>query len=312
MPLYRTSPEVDLSRAWILECDTTNLTLGTNLLFVKGPELEITSDLEERIERKWAEKTETARIQNVPLHNGNLARMNGLRFREEVVEIILSRSNYKEHHGTVPVEGVDDQWTRQHRPYNFQVIAPHVVLATIPKMDQLACSFAITVLVETSDNKIIYLMRGDNVDCYKNTWSVPCGGRISGDPHQVVDDLTSGDMAAYRHHTAGMLMLEFPGLNDIERRLEEVKIMAISRSLNDYDICVPTFVKLDVNFNELETAYLRGKYTGIGNVPATADGMIHLLQHEQRFPPTIVPIPMAIAAKYGIDPTEYLSHIEKL
>ena len=66
MPLYRTSPEVDLSRAWILECDTTNLTLGTNLLFAKGSELEITSNLEERIDRKWAEKTETARIQNVP------------------------------------------------------------------------------------------------------------------------------------------------------------------------------------------------------------------------------------------------------
>src|SRR3989344_5394995 len=99
----------EAAERWIIELNARTLELGKTLVFRRGADQTFSGSIETQIERIWAEKTAIS----PGLINGNLAHMNSIRFNETygIIEIEISKTDYKKHHGTVPVSVSDEAWT---------------------------------------------------------------------------------------------------------------------------------------------------------------------------------------------------------
>ncbi len=292
---------------WIVEADLSGIKTS-DIIFYAQPVVK-TKEMTEREESEWTRKFEQS---NGKLFNGPLAAIRDISKNGEKLQLGISKSCYKEHHGSCPVNGVQDDYTKQFFPYDF-TIENGIARPKIPNFEKLFPAFAFGTMIETKDGRIIYLIRSDQVDSYKKTWATNAGGRINGTPHQVVDELVQ-DSTSIFGHIIGMLQQEYTDLDP--KVVRDVRLLGLTRSLDDYDITVASRAKIDLPFSELERKLVTHngtvkKYDGMGSVPANADGIITLLKSD-KFPSTIYPGIVQAAQTYGVNPAEINKSIEKL
>ncbi len=310
MPLYHLDSR-DRSRSWITELDASDLTLGENLVFERGEDFTPTPAVKKRIERVWKEKKAEAEVARKTLFNGPLVYFNGIQPESDTTAIRLGKTDYRQHHGTTPVNGIDDTWTAQHRPYRYRKVSDRALRAIVPNGNELATAFAVSTLIRTSDRQFLYGVRTNNVDCYTNSWSFPSGGRISGDPSLFVDEVTA-DSSTFEDHVKRMLSLEFPGVASLSARVQDVRVTAIIRSIHDLDITRTTYAEIDVTAEQMRQGIHSGKYSQGASVTADAAGIAHLLDNHTRFPATVSPTFICMAESYGVDPTEMIPELERI
>ena len=288
-------------RNWVTEADLTETSIG-NIEFYMCP-VSKTGEAVERADQKWVELTE----KDSSLYNGSLMCLRSLRKEGDKVRMGISKSNYKEHHGSCPMEGEQDEWTSQFFPYDF-VMENGIAIPKIPNFHNLFPAFAVVALVETSDRRLVYLVRSNAVDNYKGTLSLPSGGRISGNPDEVADDIVADSYSVF-DHTIGMMQMEYPTIRHEE--IEEQNLTGVARSLDDLDVTLSTYVKTSLTFDQLESK-LRGdgKYASMKSVPANPDGVLDLLKLSERFPAGITVAIVQAAVLFNVDPRDANRSIE--
>jgi len=215
------------------------------------------------------------------------------------LRVKTSKSGYREHHAACPLGGKKDEYTKRFFPYRFRMEGD-IAIAEIPFREDLFPSLALSTILETGDGKLVYLIRG-RTDQYDGVPSLPSGGRMSGDPHQALDDMIADPRTIF-DHMAGTVIQEFPGLKS--ERIVFQQITGAQRSLGDLDTQFSLFVRVDTSAEELERLFSHKKYTDMRTVSATADGMRDLLQ--VRFPSTVLPVIVYASDQFGVNPQDVL------
>jgi len=288
--------------SWITEVDLSRTELRDVNFYVAT--VTKSQQATERAERKWTELT----AKSPGLYDGELMSLREVKVtREGRIKAGIAKSSYKEHHGSCPLNGKGDDWTFQFFPYNFEV-DNGIAIARIPNFQNLFPAFAIGALLETSDKKLVYLVRSNDTDAYKGALSVPSGGRIGGSPHKAVDDLIEDSSNVFRHIT-GMLQQEYPGIGD--HQIQEQQVTGIARSLDDLDATLCVYAKTSLTFDQLKRMLRRDrKYNGMEFVSADADGMVTLLRMAERFPSSVTPVFIQAAYRFEVDPRDTNNRIE--
>ncbi len=282
---------------WIVEADIRSSNIG---FYLDG--VEKTPEVLKREEDRWRQ----LQAQNPGLYDGELISMRHLIPRTDgSVDIGINKSSYKEHHGSCPIDGERDEYTEQFFPYDFEV-KNGVVVHKIPNFDRLFPAFAAATLVETSDGKLIYLRRSSGTDAYRGDLSLNSGGRFNGTPHRMVDELLVDANSIY-DHIGGMLQQEYSGL-DIDSVID-VKLTGIARSLDDLDVTLCAYTKVDLTYQQLVDKLRRDKYVGTNFIGANPDGMTELLRHPG-FPSTVRPVIIQAASMFDLNPTIVIPGIE--
>ena len=295
MPLYQAVSN-DPTLRWRFELDAAKLILGKDLFFAKGEPLAVDQNM---LDIVWERRI----LRERPgLRNGPLSRLVRIELEGTTgARVCLTDSSYQEHHVTMPIQGQGaDQFSTQ-----YEQLAPHLLAAQMGvPINEIAPAFALAVLVETSDHKLVYCLRNANVDCYKDAWSLPSGGRISGNPHEFNHDIITDPKNIYPH-IAKLLSLEFPGASELEQRLDasQTRFTGILRSLLDFDTTGTVYAKVDITASELMTGVSPAKYKGAAQVDANSDGIMQLLKGYAQFPATVFGAIVMSASQYGIDPT---------
>jgi len=327
MALYKGVKEG--SDLWRVELDMRGMNPGIDFAFTGGQEM-ITlgmaekmmstpstdgDKLSQRVVEDWGRRSEAARAEGRNLFSGPLAHMRGIRqvpFQHQGVvaefdcgpivhQIQLGKTDYAAHHATVPLGGKHNDWTRANNPtWGVEVVDGKFARAVFDKPSELATAFAAAILPVTNDGKLVYGIRNSAVDCYRNTWSLPSGGRFSGNPHDAVDELIADPSSVYAH-VAKTLGLEFPDLDSVEGRVGEVRPLGIFRA-NDYDVTIAFAADVDASAEELQAGINGRKYVQSGSVSASEEGMRDLLGSLGRFPATIQGVLGLVSESYGVDP----------
>jgi predicted transport protein len=252
----------------------------------------------------WGRRVRAAAEVGRKLTSGPLAHMSGMsRTADGKLEIALGKTDYAVHHTTTPLQGEHTDWTRENNPtYKIEVVDSKLAKAVFNSPKFLGTAFAAAVLTESNDGKLVYGIRNAAVDCYRDTWSLPSGGRFSGNAHEAVDELIK-DATSIEKHLKMMLGLEYPGIDYLSQKIKEISPLGIFRA-NDYDVTLAMHAKVDASAEELQEAFLEDKYIGAGSVNANSDGMVRLLHGLGHFPPTIQGVIGLAAAQYGVDATD--------
>ena len=261
-----------------------------------------TNETVARAGRIWADKVEKSKGAARP---GNLLRYDGLEedIKEGVPVIALSVMSYPDYiavNGSLNNNG--DTFNEQFFPYDYEING-NVIVPKIPRAEMLCSAFAFGVLVRTLDDKFAYLVRGSNVLEYQNKRSMPSGGQMGGDPQDfLIEAVNSSPNYAFEHNLAAVLVREFPGLE--RSQVIGKKFLGVARQLDLLDMVAISYARVDEFSFNLKPA--EGKYSGIGFVPSTKDGLVELLQEGtlELFPASIQPVIALGSAYLGVDPTE--------
>ena len=318
MALYRADrgSQGERTLLWRVEADLRGKELGKDFVFVQGSNgagtltqsrFEITrllvdpNPIDRHIVNDWSVRLAEADTQRRNLFSGPLAHMSGIERKScGKLAIALGKTDYAAHHATTPLQGKHTAWTKKHNPqYGVEIVDENLALAVFEDPQNLSTAFAAAILVESNDGKLVYGIRNPTVDCYQNTWSLPSGGRLSGNPHEVVDDLICHSHSLDRH-LKQMLSLEYSGLAAVPERVEDIKPLGIFRA-NDYDVTFAALATIDACAEELQRSFASTKYTGSGSVSADTNGMNVLLQNVATFPAPIQGVIALAASEYGID-----------
>ncbi len=100
-------------RNWVTEADFTDTPIENIEFYMAN--VSKTAEAVERAEKKWAEFTE----KDSSLYNGPLMCLRSVRKEGDKIRVGITKSSYKEHHGSCPHEGMRDEWTSQFFPYDF-------------------------------------------------------------------------------------------------------------------------------------------------------------------------------------------------
>ncbi len=178
----------------------------------------------------------------------------------------------------------------------------------IPNFHNLFPAFAVGTLVETADSRLVYLVRSHKVDSYKGSLSLPSGGRISGNPDEVADDIVA-DSSSIFGHIAGMMQREYPTIENEE--IERQILTGIGRSLDDLDVSFSSYLKTPLTFGQLKRKLRAdGKYSSMESVPANSDGIVKLIKSAERFPASVAVTVIQAAGLFGVDPRDVDKNIE--
>lgn len=290
---------------WIIEADLRNMPL-TSFTFYNRP-TQKTKEMLEHEEQSWKMLVENAEKNNVPFYNGELICLKDVQATGSKIKLGISKSSYKEHHAACPVSGIQDGYSSQFFPFDFEIV-DNAVIHKIPNFEKLFPAFAAATTLETADKKLVYLVRASQVDTYKNTFSLPSGGKFNGHPHRMVDELIQNPLSI-QDHIKGMLQQEYDGLETSV--IQNPKITGLALSLDDYDFTLCIHTKIDLTAKQLSDKLKKGKkYQGSETVSSDSDGIISLLR--KPFPPTIYPVIVQTAIDCGVDPKDAVDGIERL
>jgi hypothetical protein len=303
MPLYKLT---QTNEDWIQELDSANLTIGKDLQFVRGINPKINPEHQELADQKWAMMVEESKGR---LFDGALAHSNKTTSKAGIIQVHLAKTTYKDHHVTTYDKGFEnDQLINSNRPIRHERTDSRINHIVVANPQNFCSAYAIAIFLTTKDNKIFYAIRSSNTDDHKDQLSMPSGGRMSGDPHQFVDDVTTNNDLIYKH-IKGTLKSEFPQLKELEKRVadETIKSTGIIRYARLPDLTHTFQAHIDANFNELEQTLIKGKYQGAGFVENNSDGIIKLLKKTSQFPGTISPTFILKSQDYSIDPKYHVN-----
>jgi hypothetical protein len=325
MALYRADKGIEL--LWRVEADMRGMKAGCDFRFVDvghaltlskasnffdqdNSKLDFTGlhtaehSLYSHIIVDWTDREKKAKEQGRNLFSGPLAHMFGItRSENGGLDIALGKTDYAAHHATTPLQGKHTAWTLANNPkYKIKVIDSKLAQAVFDNPESLGTAFAAAILPVTNDGKLIYGIRNIAVDCYQQMWSLPSGGRFSGNPHEAVDELIY-DASNINQHVTDTLALEFAGMNSMNERVHDIKPLGIFRA-NDYDVTIAYTARVDADSHSLERSFSTNKYSGAGSFEANSAGMVKLLRELGHFPPSIQGVIGLAAAEYGVDVTD--------
>jgi len=302
MVLYRSQNKPRYN--WIVEADLSDTDIS-DIFFQVVEHISSTAAIYRRDE-KWQQ----LKADNSKLYDGELISMRDLRKEDGQLVIGIRKSSYTEHHGSCPFEGSSDEYTDRFFPYDFEV-QNGVAIPKIPNFNDLFPSFSVATLVETSDNRIIYLERSSHTDNYKDTLSLNSGGRINGEPHQMVGELIDDSSSIYRHIT-GMLQMEY-GKGLTPDSIQEHRLTGVARCLDDLDVTLCVYTRIKFSYSQLRRMFKEfwasaeiPKYSAIHSVSANADGIVSLLRKHDKIPGSGFPVIVQAASIYGVNPKEVL------
>lgn len=323
MPLYASGTLIGdrLSKKfevlnWVAEAefsaDTETVYEGPGFRFAYDPHERPAPDIAERI------ADEEARLAPAPGQgkpwNGPLVGYRGVSCTDPyptIPIIFVDNILYAEHHATYPAHRDRDNSWAQRTFFPVQVIYPGRPTVIFPRKRDVFASFALSTVLETGDERFVYMIRSGSVDQYKGVPSLPSGGVMSGKPHIAMREMVADPLTVF-DHVAGTVMREFPGLQ--RERIDYIKVTGVQRA-GDLDAQMSALTRVNVSFDDLkrllEAKGLLGegrKYVDVCSVAATADGMQELLAIP--FPPTVQPVPVYAASEYGVDPRDVLPNLK--
>lgn len=292
-------------QSWIVEypADSFNSDLAHGFpKVVLGRTSVRTNETVARAGRIWADKIEKSKGAARP---GNLLRYDSLEEDTKgwfpmIALSVMSYPDYIAVNGSLNQDG--DLFNEQFFPYDYEVNG-NIVVPKIPNAEMLCSAFAFGALVCTRDDKFVYLVRGTNVLEYQNKRSMPSGGQMGGDPQDfLIEAINSSPSSAFEHNLAAVLVREFQGLE--RSQVIGRKFLGVARQLDLLDMVAIVYARIDEFSFNLKPA--EGKYSGIGFVPSTKDGLVELLQEGtlELFPASIQPVIALGSAYFGVDPTE--------